>query len=78
MVTNESILEVIKDYISNHGYPPTINEIGDMVGFKSKNTTWNRLQKMFDEGVLETDNPGSPRAIRIPGYVFKAVTEKGE
>ena len=42
-----------------------------MAGFSSKNTTWYHLRKMFESGMLETDDPGCARAIRVPGYVFK-------
>lgn len=67
---NEDILNIIIDFIQEHGYPPTVEEIGDIVGFKSKNTTWNHLKQMFSAGMLETDHPGCARAIRVPGYIY--------
>lgn len=69
-VSNEDILDLIIKYVKEHGYPPTIDEIGSMAGFRSKNTTWNRIQRMLNDGMLETDCKGSARAIRIPGYEF--------
>lgn len=80
MVTNESIVEVIVEYIKKHGYPPSVREIGDSVGFQSTNTTWNRLQQMLEAGMIESDNPGTARAIRVPGYKLVKVDfdEKGE
>lgn len=67
---NEDILDIIIDFIKVHGYPPTVEEIGDIAGFKSKNSTWNHLKQMFSTGMIETDHPGCARAIRVPGYIF--------
>ena len=78
-VTNESIVEVIVEYIKTHGYHPSVREIGYSVGFQSTNTTWKRLQKMLETGMIESDNPGTARAIRVPGYKLVKVDldEKG-
>lgn len=63
--------EAIVQYIKEHGYSPTVQEIGDMVGLKSKSSVHSHLKVMMDEGVIETDAGfSSPRAIRIPGYIF--------
>lgn len=67
---NEEILEAIVGYIKEHGYPPTVVEIGEMVGLRSKSSVWMHLQQMFDAGMIETDNPSAPRAIRVHGYEF--------
>lgn len=65
----ESIVEAIKSYIQEHGYAPTVREIGEMVGLKSTSSVQSHLTRLFSEGKLETDaGPGSPRAIRVPGY----------
>jgi repressor LexA len=65
----EAMIESIKGYLQQHGYPPTLREIGAMVGLKSTSSVQHHMEKLFDEGKLETDaEPGSPRAIRIPGY----------
>lgn len=69
-VTNEAILEFIIKYSQEHTYPPSVQEIGDAMGFKSTSTTWNRLQKMLKIGMIESDNPGAARAIRVPGYIL--------
>lgn len=68
----QRILEMIIDYIECHGYPPTIREIGDGVGLKSTSSVVSHITKMLDSGMLETDAemPGTPRALRVPGYKF--------
>lgn len=66
----EKILAAIIEYITEHGYSPTVREIGDAVGLRSPATVHGYLEKMFDDGILETDAPRTPRAIRVPGYEF--------
>ena len=68
----EEILKVIISYIQEHGYAPTVREIGKIVGLESTSSVQNHLKKMLDDGMIETDAPfGTPRAIRVPGYEFK-------
>lgn len=63
------ILEFIKKYIREHGYPPTVREIGEGVDLQSSSSVHSHLLKMFNDGMLETDaKPGAPRAIRVPGF----------
>ena len=72
----QEILDFIISYITLHGYPPSIREIGAGVGLKSTSSVHRHILKMLDEGMIETDvdsligGTGSPRAIRVPGYKF--------
>lgn len=67
----EIMMYAITKYIKEHQYAPTVREIGEMVGLKSTSTVQSHLNKLIADGKLETDaKPGSPRAIRIPGYVY--------
>ena len=71
MAMNEKILRFIIGYIQEHGYSPTIREIGDGVGLKSTSSVVHHLNCMLKCGMIETDAGfGSPRAIRLPGYQF--------
>lgn len=70
--TRERILQSIIKYIEKHGYPPTVREIGKMIGLKSASSVQGHLSKMFESGMLETDHgTGTPRAIRVSGYKIK-------
>ena len=61
----------IVSYITEHGYAPSVREIGQGVGLRSSSSVQVHLDKMVELGLLETDAPrGTPRAIRIPGYKF--------
>jgi SOS-response transcriptional repressor LexA len=72
----QEILDFIISYITLHGYPPSIREIGKGVGLKSTSTVHRHILKMLDDGMIETDvdsligGTGSPRAIRVPNYKF--------
>ena len=66
----EKILNTIINYIQLNGYPPTVREICDRVGLASVSSVHNHLQKMDSLGMIELGDEGSPRAIRVPGYVF--------
>lgn len=74
MNQREEILKAIISYIQEHGYSPSVKEIGDMVGLKSKASVHAHLTRMFADGMLETDAKlGAARAIRVPGYAFAKV-----
>lgn len=71
VVVRRQIYDAIIKYIGEHGYPPTVREIGDMVGLKSTSSVQSHLKRMIEMGTLETDAGfSSPRAIRVPGYTF--------
>lgn len=69
---DKRILAFIKAYIAQHGYPPSYSEIGDGVGLYSKSSVHSHIQKLIQLGELETDHPGSPRAIRLKETVEQA------
>lgn len=65
------ILEFIIWYFKEHGYCPTVREIGAGVNLKSTSSVQTHIQKMLKIGMLETDaEVFSPRALRVPGWTF--------
>ena len=67
-----AIKMAIIEYIQKHGYPPTVREIAKMTGYKSASSVQGHLVKMFELGILETDEKlGASRTIRVPGYKFE-------
>lgn len=77
--TRKKMLDAIINYIEQHGYPPTQREIGDVVGLKSSRSIYRHIQIMREQGLLETDAMECQnRAIRVPGYKFVKVENKGE
>lgn len=69
--TRKVILKFIIKYIQEHGYSPSVSEIGDGVGLKSKSSVHSHMKRMLEDGTLETDHGiGTARTIRVPGYKF--------
>src|SRR5690349_23095277 len=60
------ILEVIERNMRDHGYPPSVREIGEAVGLTSPSTVHNHLATLQRLGYLRRD-PTKPRAIEVRG-----------
>lgn len=60
----EAILTVIKENIRTKGYPPSVREIGQVVGLKSSSTVHNYLKRLEKKGLLRRD-PTKPRAVEL-------------
>ena len=74
--TRIRIYKYVVAYIQEHGYPPSVREIGDGVGLKSTSSVYSHLKRMLEDGMLETDAEfGQPRALRVPGYKYIKVEE---
>ena len=70
-ITRGRIRDFVIWNIGEHGYSPSVREIGEGVELKSTSSVNNHLKKMLDTGMLETDaDLRTPRAIRVPGYHF--------
>ena len=59
-----AILEFLHDYVDEHGYPPTVREIGEAVGLRSPSTVHAHLAQLERAGALRRD-PTKPRAIEL-------------
>lgn len=70
------IFEFISSYLSKHGYPPTVREIGKAVGLHSSSTVHAHLSKLEGLGVLRRD-PTKPRAIEVLIERAKRVARPG-
>lgn len=62
---DHKILDFIRSYIDQYGYPPSYKEIGEGVELYSKASVHSHVHKLIYLGELETDHLGSPRAIRL-------------
>jgi len=57
------ILDVIADFTQEHGYPPSVREIGERVGLSSSSTIHAHLKALERQGHISRD-PTKPRALR--------------
>ena len=64
------IFNAIVEYISIYQYPPSFREILKMTGLSSTSTIHYYVNKMIENGILESDANMTPRALRVPGYQF--------
>lgn len=64
------ILEAIIQYIEKNQYPPTVREIGELTGLRSTSSVQRHLKNLINRGLIESEEIGAPRAIRVPGYKF--------
>jgi len=60
----QEIFEFIKRYLRQHGYPPTVRDIGKAVGLTSSSTVHAHLANLEKAGLLRRD-PSKPRAIEL-------------
>ena len=50
------VLNYIKKYISEHGYPPATREIGQAIGLSSPATVHTHIKKLEDAGCIKKTN----------------------
>jgi len=64
----KKILELIADSVENYGFPPTYQQLCDILGIRSKNGVKKHIDALVMKGYLEKDS--SPRGLRIidPDY----------
>ncbi len=59
-----AIYEFIRSYSSEHGYPPSVREIGAAVGLASPSTVHMHLKVLEDQGLIRRDSK-KPRTIEV-------------
>jgi repressor LexA len=62
----QEIFEFVKRYVGDHGYPPTVRDIGKAIGLTSSSTVHAHLANLERLGLLRRD-PTKPRAIEVLG-----------
>ncbi len=58
------VLEVIRSAVATRGYPPSLREIGELVGLTSPSSVAHQLSSLERKGYLRRD-PNRPRAIEV-------------
>jgi repressor LexA len=60
----QEIFDFVRSYVGEHGYPPTVRDIGQAVGLASSSTVHAHLANLEKAGALRRD-PTKPRAIEV-------------
>lgn len=63
-VRQRKVLEVIRNAVAARGYPPSLREIGELVGLTSPSSVAHQLSSLERKGYLRRD-PNRPRAIEV-------------
>lgn len=62
--SQKKIYDIIKDFMKNNGYAPTVREIGEIAGLKSSQTVFTHLTNLENKGFI-TYEKNKSRTIRI-------------
>lgn len=60
----DEVLKYIKEFISKHGYPPTVREIGEALGLSSPATTHSHISQLEEKGYIRK-NGSKNRALEL-------------
>jgi repressor LexA len=64
----EQVLQLIRTYADETGYPPTRAEIARILGYKSPNAAEEHIKALARKGAIEII-PGASRGIKLPELV---------
>ena len=65
-VSQRAVLDAVTLHVASKGYPPTVRDIGSMVGLKSASSVHRHLKSLERLGYLERAED-RPRGIKIVG-----------
>lgn len=71
----QQIYDFILAFTNEHGYPPSVREIGAAVGLKSPSTVHFHMKGLEEAGVI-VKAEGKTRAISLPGFVRGPIAEE--
>jgi repressor LexA len=72
----QEILDFVRRYIGEHGYPPTVRDIGQAIGLASSSTVHAHLANLERLGALRRD-PTKPRAMEVLGEKVRRAVAPG-
>lgn len=71
----QQIYDYILSFTMEHGYPPSVREIGSAMGLKSPSTVHFHMKGLEEAGVI-VKAEGKTRAISLPGMARGPVAEE--
>ena len=72
----QEIFDFVKRYAREHGYPPTVRDIGKAIGLTSSSTVHAHLANLEKRGLLRRD-PTKPRAIEVLADKGRSAVSRG-
>lgn len=71
----QEVYDYILSFTNEHGYPPSVREIGAAVGLKSPSTVHFHMKKLEEAGMI-VKAEGKTRAISLPGASLGPAAEE--
>lgn len=74
-----AVYDLIKEFVSERGFPPTRTEIAQTLGYKSVNAACTHVTALIRKGALQSDR-GIARGLRLceTGWPWDLKTSQGE
>ena len=72
----QKIYDFIQSFTAEHGYPPSVREIGAAMGLKSPSTVHFHLKGLEEAGMI-IKAEGKTRAITLPAAPRRTVADPG-
>lgn len=66
--TMKQIYDFLVEYTADHIYAPSVQEIADAAGIKSKSSVWSRLKELERNGLIQLGEKGQARCIHLIGF----------
>jgi repressor LexA len=63
-VTRDLIVRFVGAHVAEHGYPPSVREIGAVLGLASSSTVQHHIDVLVKEGRLRR-RPGTSRTLSV-------------
>ncbi|PRW65035.1 transcriptional repressor LexA [Actinopolyspora mortivallis] len=70
------VLDTVRDWMHEHGYPPSVREIGEAVGLTSTSSVAYQLRALERRGYLRRD-PHRPRTVGVLTTLDETVSPRG-
>ncbi|MDZ7345014.1 MAG: transcriptional repressor LexA [candidate division KSB1 bacterium] len=61
----KQILDLIARHVRQRGFPPTMQELADELGIRSKNAIFNNLAALENKGFIQRHGGGAARGITV-------------
>ena len=70
----QAVLDFLREYLQDYGFPPTMKEIGDRFAFASTNAVTQYLVALERKGYIRRATKGASRGIQIVDFTPQAKT----
>lgn len=57
------LLRYLRDFVGEHEYAPTVGEMADAMGYRSRNAAWEMLRLLERDGFVRRGAGGRPRNV---------------